>query len=527
MKKFYLALILFVSMLLVVACSDTEEVDTTEIFNPEGDKIVDEKITLSMMGPSTPHQTIPWDEMKIFNVLEEKTNIAFEFRTPSSEGLDETVNLAFGSNDLTDVLWGVGLTREQEAKFGAEGQLIPLEDLIADYAPNLSKLFEENPEVVRSITAADGHIYSLPFVDSEAGFLSYQKLWINQVWLNNLNLDMPETIEDLKEVLTAFKNEDPNGNGEADEFPMSSSQNFYPLLHQVMLNAFGFTGTWDVSTGELRFAPVEENYKEYLSFMNELYEEGLYDQETFIQEHQQYSAKGDNEQIGVFYDGGPFLTVGVDKNEDYVALPPLTSNVNSEKIATRNPLVHTGVFAITQENNHPEATIRWVDYFYSDEGSIFLNYGVEGEDFEYIDDKQGVERLIPEGMTRDEFISKLNPIGVAQPRTHEASQALELHRQDENEPENYHIMQETMEKTMPYAVPSYPNVHFTEEEVSIINSIGTDIGDYIERMEADFIIGSSSVDSDWDEYINTLEQMRVDEYIKVHTDAYERWKSVE
>src|SRR5690625_6748171 len=104
-------------------------------------------------------------------------------------------------------------------------------------------------------------------------------------------------------------------------------------------------------------------------------------------------------------------------------------------MALRTPLVNTGVFAITQENKHPEATMRWIDYFYSDEGAIFMHYGIEGEDFKYIDDQQGIERLTPEGMERDEFISKLNPIGVTLPRTHDAVQKLMLHKQDETDPQ--------------------------------------------------------------------------------------------
>jgi len=528
-RKLLFISITFLTIAFMTACSGSDDDDTSSLdnFNEEGDKIVDEKITLSMMGPSTPHQTIPWEEMKMFTVMEDKTNIAFEFSNPSSEGLEESVNLAFGSNDLTDIMFGVNLTREQEAKYGAEGQLIPLEDLIEDYAPNLKKILEDDSEVIRTITAADGHIYSLPFIDSEQGFLSYQKLWINQEWLDELNLDMPETVEDFQEVLKAFKNQDPNGNGEADKFPLSADKDSYPSLHQVMLNAFGFTGLWDVATEEVRYAPVENDYKEYLAFMRGLYEEGLYDDEAFIQDAQQLNAKGDNGQLGVFYDAGPFLTVGMERNEEYVALPPLTSSVNNEQMALRTPLVNTGVFAITQENKHPEATMRWIDYFYSDEGAIFMHYGIEGEDFKYIDDQQGIERLTPEGMERDEFISKLNPIGVTLPRTHDAVQKLMLHKQDETDPQDYYIMQETQKTTMPHAKPGFPNVHYKEDEIKTINSIGTDIDDYVERMEAEFITGKSSIEDDWDEYIETLEKMDVESYIDIHSDAYERWKSVD
>lgn len=531
MKKIYLSLILLLGVVIVAACSETGKEgetssnESTENFNKEGDQIVDEKIELTLMGPSTPVQTVPWGETKVFKVLEEKTNIGFEFNTPSSESMDEKLNLAFASGDLPDVLFGIGFSVEQETKFGSEGQLIPLEGLIEEYAPNLQKIFKEKPEVIKSITAADGHIYSLPFVDSELGFLSYQKLWINQNWLDNLGLEMPETIDDLYTVLEAFKERDPNGNGKADEIPMAGSKDVNVL--GVMLNSFGFTGYLDVRTGNVRYAPVEEEFKDYLAFMNKLYQEGLYDSESFIQDKQQINAKGANEQIGVFYDAGPFLTVGIEQNEDYVALSPLTSEANNKKMAARTPLVQTGVFAITSANEHPEATIRWVDYIYSDEGSIFYNYGIEGEDFEYIDDGQGIRYLLPEGMDRNEFISKINPLGAAQPRTHDLIQELMLHKQDETDPQDAHIMQETLEKIKPVAESTFPNVHFTQEEIQKLNSVRTDIEDYVEQMEAKFITGNASLGSDWDDYLDTLQKMGVEEYIQIQSDAYERWKAVE
>lgn len=511
-------------------CSDSGQEETSsdlnkDIFNEEGYPIVDEKIELIMMGPSTPHQTVPWDELKVFQVLKEKTNIGFHFNNPSAESMEEKLNLAFASDDLPDVLLGMGLTIEQEADYGAEGQLIPLEKLIEEHGPNLQKMLEEKPEVRKSITAADGHIYSLPFVDSELGFLSYQKLWINQTWLDKLGLEMPETIDDLYSVLKAFKEEDPNGNGKADEIPMASSKDVN--VHNVIQAAFGFTGHLDVTTGDVRFAPMEEEYRDYLTFMNKLFEEGLYDSESFTQDKQHVNAKGANEQLGVFYDGGPFLTVGIEQNEDYVALSPLTSEVSNKKIAPRTSLVQPGVFAITNVNEHPEATIRWVDYLYSDEGAILYNYGIEGEDFEYIDDKQGIRYLTPEGMERNEFISKIKPLGVAEPRTHDHIQELQLYKQEETDPQDAHIMQQTLENIKPFAEPMFPHVHFTEDEIKTLNTFRTDIEDYVEQMEAQFITGGASIENDWNEYLDTLEDMGMEQYIQIHSDAYDRWKAVE
>ena len=76
------------------------------------------------------------------------------------------------------------------------------------------------------ITAPDGHIYSFPWIEElGAGKESIHSVndfpWINVEWLNKLGLKMPTTTEELKQVLIAFKTKDPNGNGKADEIPMS------------------------------------------------------------------------------------------------------------------------------------------------------------------------------------------------------------------------------------------------------------------------------------------------------------------
>ncbi|GIN59069.1 MULTISPECIES: extracellular solute-binding protein [Lederbergia] len=533
MKKRYYVALLVIFICILAGCTNAktegqtdkgnQSGESSENFNSEGFPLVDEKITLNMMGASSATQSQTWDELDVFKIYEEKTNIAFEFNTPDSANIREKLNLAFASGDLPDVLFGAGLTQEEEAKFGSQGQLIPLEGLIEKYAPNLQKLLEENKEVARSITTADGHIYSLPFVDTEIGFGPYPKIWINQVWLENLGLEMPETTDDLYNVLKAFKEKDPNGNGEADEIPMIASQDVN--IAGAMLNHFGFTGHLDVTSGEVRYAPIEEEYKAFLSYMNTLYKEKLLDPEAYSQNKQQVNGKGENGQLGVFHDAGPFLTVGVERNEEYVALPPLTSEVNNEKLATRHSLVATGVFAITSANEYPEATIRWVDHFYSDEGAIFLNYGEEGEHFEYVDNKEGLKILIPEGMTRDEYRNTYTPV-TTHPRIHAPIQTLELYKQDEFEPLNYHIMQETNKSVRPYAKSTFPIVHFTQEERDELIQIRTDIEDYVERMEAQFITGVQSLDG-WDKYIKKLENMKVDRYVQIHQDAYDRWQAVE
>ena len=89
-------------------------------------------------------------------------------------------------------------------KYASQGMLIPLEDMIDEYMPNLKKILDENPQYRKQITAPDGHIYSLPTIN-ELNPTTHDKWFINKTWLDNLGLEVPTTKEELEQVLLAFK----------------------------------------------------------------------------------------------------------------------------------------------------------------------------------------------------------------------------------------------------------------------------------------------------------------------------------
>ena len=506
-----------------------------ENFRTEGFPIVDEPITLKLMGSKAPGH-VPWDQMTFFQELTKLTNIRFEFDTPPSEAYEEKLNLAFATGTLPDALFGARLPVDKEVTYGQQGLLIPLEDLIDKYAPNLLQVFEANPGLRESITAPDGHIYSLPRIDvrpdivNTESHVAYPRMWINAKWLGKVGLPKPATTEELYEVLKAFKEQDPNGNGQADEIPLSA----YDMdIRGVVLNWFGFVVTenqlFDVKDGKVRYAPVEPEYKAYLTFMNRLYAGGLLDQESYSQSPQQKTAKGNQEQLGLFYSLAPFQVVGNDLDPDYDLLLPLTSEVNDTPVTSVTPLFSRGTFAITKQNPHPEATMRLVDYLYSDEGSDLGQFGVEGVNWEFNESKTGRVFIGAEGKTSQELRAMATPdAGTAIPRN-QSKLAAELatieneEKAKDSNPPRYH-MRSTYSQLFPYAQPTYPMLYFTLEEQKEINVLQADIKTYVEQMEAKFIFGNEPLDR-FDSFVDTLKRMEVDRYIQIHQDAYDRWSN--
>ncbi|WP_167859298.1 extracellular solute-binding protein [Paenibacillus cymbidii] len=503
-----------------------EQKKTPDNLNLSGFPVVSSPITLTLMGSKTANQ-LAWNDMVFFQEMEKLTNIKFTFDTPAAESYKEKLNLRFASGNLPDVLFGANLQPADEIMFGGQGQLIPLEKLIADYAPNIRKLLDDNPDIRRNITTPDGHIYSLPFIDTPDAFGVYPKLWINESWLKALNLQMPKTVDELIAVLRAFKNNDPNKNGKQDEIPMSfnlAAAGGVPDIQNVLLNAFGFTGPMSVDKDNVRFAPAAPEYKAYLSFMNQLYTEGLLDKEGYSQTVQQKNAKGNAGRIGVFAAGGPFQVVGNDQDKNYSILPPLTSQVNATPFSVRANNLTKGTFAITKSNKSPEATIRWVDYLYSAEGALLAAQGIEGKHYEYVDNKQGLKALVPAGANPAEFRGTISPnAGTLIPRIHEPVQKLNNYNLKETNPLNYHIEQETNSKLRPVARNSFPLIYFSMDQQQQLKVLETDITTYVNEMSGKFTVGDVALDSKWNEYTATLDKMNVKQYVSIYQQAYNQW----
>ncbi|MFD2044906.1 extracellular solute-binding protein [Ornithinibacillus salinisoli] len=518
-NRLLLAMVLLISAIVFVGCSNDDETSSTEEtpdnFNESGYPIVDESITLELMGKSSPIQP-EWGEMGFYQEMEEKTNIQFDFRTAAADDFTQNKQLAFASLDLPDLFYGAELTASEESDYGSQGLLIPLEDLIDKYAPNFKKIMEENPNLEASITTPDGHIYALPGIDKSITSKT-PIMWMNGPWLEELGVDKPETMDEFYEILKRFKEEDPGNVGEVIPLTANSPAD----LRVGLLPNFGIVqddGIYE-EDGVVKYAWVQDEYKEYLKFLNRLYEEQLLDNEMFSHTWEQFVAKGN--RTGIF-STWPIVQVGFEDPAEalnYPVLPPMTSVTNDEKLAILMSEIRRGRAAITKENEHPEATMRWIDHAYSEEGTILSRLGIEGETYEWNEDDQWV-LLAEEGLSTTETNAKHAPgVGTNVPM----NLTEEFFEKEGGNPTILEIYKWVSEELVPYAKSPYPQVYFTEEEQNEININKPDIDSYFEQMEAKFITGAEDIDAKWDEYVSTLEKQGIDKLVEVHQSAYDRW----
>lgn len=531
--------------MLLAACGSSNSADSADnkesvaINHDSAFPIIEdgEKLSLNIMAPGL--GLSEWADMPTLIDYQEKTGIDLTFTTPPSADFSTRLNLAFASGDLPDIVYGAGsgsLTSAMELDYGSQGILVDLADYITpEIMPNFYALTQEDPDILKSITTPDGGIYSLPMLARNATSIWYMgPMWYNGTWIEKLGAEVPTTVDELYDLLVRFRDEDPNGNGVADEIPftdvdMNSTRLWLMSAFGVMLR--GVQNNNDT----IDYMPITDNYKAYVEFMHKLYSEGLMDAETYGQSDEQKKAKGQNDQLGLYADYFSFFTSGkseIEATEDPM-FQPLTSEWSTEAIIPGSPRISRGTFAITNVNPSPEASLRWVDYFYSEEGTQYLSQGPEGYLWEYATNDSGDQvRVYADGIdlesTEDERGRITPAYGLTTPNIVIDNTEEFMIRKDANEePDTTFsdwVAAETEAKMEPAAVVPFPLLYLTNEENDKVRAMATDLSTYVEEMEAKFITGVESLDN-WDNYVKTIEGMGIEEFVSIYQGAYDRWNS--
>lgn len=512
--------------------SSEDESGVPDYMNPVGEyPITKELTTYTAMVLADPGHPADWNELLVFQRLEELTNIHIEWQQETAESYETKMGLALASNEYPDIFMrGLGPTSGDT--YGPTGQFIILNDLIEQYMPNLKMLFENEPLVQAATTSTDGNIYTLPYYYPSSGNVPTTSFF-NEQWMINVGIDkVPETTDEFYELLVAFKEQDANGNGDPnDEIPYTATG--ARQVGYFLAPAFtGYAGYhqswwWDLDENEnVVFVPQQEGFKEYLEFAHKMYEEGLLDPEFATQTSDQRNAKAKSNLVG-FYNCSPTTLNGTEmeeRGENQICLPPLTSPTNSKKVLPKPIDLITYTGAVSNKCENVEALMRWFDLFYADEdhavegffGKVML-LGYENEHWQWCDDTQSKYEFISP-ITNSSDLNASVTVTSNLPGFVDVStvyQASNLYMEQK--------IAEAIEKQVPYYVDVYPNtmVRYTEEENEIVSLYGVDLDSYQIMMETKFITGEESLDN-FDAYLTSLEQYKISELIEIRQAAYDR-----
>lgn len=534
MKKRILSAILAAALLTATlgACSGAGSASSSGAagepaagFNPTGYPVVNEPITITAMT-FVEATSGDFNEMSMIKEISEKTGVTVKFEQISGDAWTEKKNLTLAAGtELPDIFYGGGITDSDILKYGKAGSFVPLNDLIDKYAPNIKKMMDENPGIKTYMTMEDGKIYDLPFFDNFIPENIPEMLFINKAWLDAVGMEIPTTTDELYAVLQAFKTKDPNGNGQADEIPMTYLPNTTYEGDYSLGGAFGVldnTRHIMIKDGKALLPNMQDGYKDYIQYQNKLYSEGLLDLEVFTQDSTQYYAKNqkDDATIGVFSAYAPELFCGMERSKDYVLLPPL-KGPNGDQIWNKYTFGYYGGKAlITSSNKHPEATMRWLDEQFEEEMSVRIHWGELGDGVTKKDDGTYVlEQDLPDGLSVDAYRFLKAPAfygaGVLLDSTYAKIQMAD---DKVNKAIHYDIYD-------PFTTKEWlPTVRLPEADQKIIGNISTDINKFVRQYKAKWITGEGNIEAEWETYKNDLGKMSVEEYVAVYQRAYDNSK---
>lgn len=493
-------------------------------FNETGLPIVNDALTLTFGGAKSALAP-DYSTMQLVQQWEEDTNIAIDWKNLPEQVYQEKKNLLLASDDVPNVLFNTGLTDAEIVQYGENGTLLPLEDLIEEHAPTLSGILEQRPDIRAALTASDGHIYTLPSVE-ELGILQYPNfLYINTAWLDRLGIPMPTTIDEYHAALEAFKTGDPNGNGKADELPLSfRTDSFCGNPYDLIAALGGQPDNNDhriVRDGTVEFTADTDGYRQGVEALSDWYADGLIDPESFSQDDVAFLSKGkaEPEILGSFFWWELKEVVGEERLDDY-ALLGILEGVGGEKLAsvTSNQEIGRGAMAITRSNEYPAATMRWADRLFEPEMSAQASWGPIGVTLEK--DASGMLVQIPTaaGESEGERRQTVAPGGpkITTEEDFETVVAPEPRAKERQDLVN--------EYYLPYkANDAYPPVMLSNDELDRVSYSLTDINSLVKEKFAAWIV-NGTVDAEWDAYVSQLESMGAADVTATYQQAYDRFQ---
>lgn len=512
--------------------------------NKNGFPIVSEPITLSAVARMS-NWNVPFEDLELLADYEAETGITVEWTSIAGSDWTERMNLLLATAEFPDFVYGS--LPGNVAELGTEGIITPLNEYLEDYAPNMMALFDRHPIVKAVSTYPDGNVYSFPAYDSRPyhGQIPV-KLFINHGWLATLGLDEPTTPEEFYDVLVAFKTQDPNGNGRADEIPLA----FWTAGGGSLADWTAFFGPWGVvntlmvEDGEVSWGFLDEGFREATKYYQRLYEEGLLDLESITQTQNQVSSKSYNtdgeaiigathslatwfvlnnpDEVLMFNGGfGTVRTVDdltTNPNFVYDILMPLRGPEGDQLVRRSTSGIYRDRGFIFAQTEHPEAIVRWFDtWLDGGERSYETRLGKLGVTI-YNDDGIIMRNPTPEGLNANEWQHQIAPghISVYNIDTDLLPMAIQPH---------VYMMTVMTDRLMPYTPDEYwpqDYVLGTPDEEAFIAQYEEELLTYVFETMGRFIAGGANIDQEWDGFVQQVNRMQAPRLLEIRQAQYDR-----
>ncbi len=567
---------------------DSSKNDSSSDSTPSGDGLVvskdgtlplvaDKVDTMTMTIMVGPTDDDP-DDMWFFKYYAARTNVDWQVTPILSTDWSEKKAVIMGAGDYTDTYWfrGAAFSNAELLKYGESGIFLDLKNYY-DYAPDYVREMDGVEGSWDYVTTPSGANYTLASLDPAAWYSDNGlDLWLKTSLLSDNGFDFTEdyimTLDELYNVLKTIKDNNP------DIIPLTGmTDDTYSGLRSMMLLGFGFdtsgrpNNNIGLLDGNVVYIPTTERYKEYLTYMNKLYSEGLLDQDFYTQDETQLKAKtSEGKTAGWVW--APAFVMDLDHQMEYTSYA-VAYNDSTDPIKYQSPNVFGGTFQITDKCEYPELALAWINLFYQPEHEINIMYGPTV----YMNQETGEYTIISEGVTDEEeamkvaipiifdkdgnyvdvdvsywndnevdnyslwdWCAKFKPVNTGFgstigedyafgkifqgfPSTVEEIQAqnyADWHKDNLTSQNEGWWRYNNILVNRQWISHGYPSVYLNGEQQEWMDANSTILNDYVYQMEAQFVTGAASIEKDYDAFLAQLEKLGAAEYEKIYIDVY-------
>ncbi len=335
-----------------------------------------------------------YDNNSFTDYMEEKLGAEIEFQLFSnpSEAMNQLTLMCAGGDPLPDVLVGFSdMSGSMMYQYGEEGFFIDMKDLIDQYGTEFKAHMAALPQneqdrVWDFIThPGTGEVFGLPTY-SAISITDYLQcsMQINEQWLRTLGLEKPTNTQELYDVLVAFRDRDPNGNGRPDELPMLG----FSQITYYILNAFVYMDNkypFNITDGKIWYPGISDEYRQAMIFLKKLYDEKLIKFDVSLTDMKStVSANGKIAKVGIWI-GQPESDVNSSTEvlDQYGVLAPLADETGKGGYLVERPrdLLMTG--HITKDCKDPELAMKFLDLCFEDGAVTRRRHGEKGKNWEW------------------------------------------------------------------------------------------------------------------------------------------------
>lgn len=477
-------------------------------------------VSLTALQYELENQTIDFSDMWFFEQLEEKTGVHVDFEEVKDADWKTRISLMFASSSYKDLILRGSLDTEEYGV--SQGLLVPLDEYIEEHMPNyFSRLNLDGAG--DAIPSSDGKSYYVGFLLSQ-NINTDGHFFINRTWLDKLGLAVPTTIEELTDVLRAFRDRDPNGNGLADEVPYQATFDDNNSGIYNIFSAWGNPMNVDFvfidDAGQVRFAPQEAGFREGVEWLHLLCAEKLLDMECITQGSNLWVVKMNRDTAGYF----SYWRLGntaLDRKitEQFECMTPVKAAGHQVKLPRNFDVVEFGA-SLTIQNHNIEASLRWLDAQMETETMLVSQNGPVEEMLTIAEDGRYQVVYVPEANDLYSIVPVICGQFFAPASYYEQIYVPAQHRQEKSAYcamyEETGVLENTSYRLLNYVTPK------TSEEAARLAQLKAQLKTVINSALVSFMTSGVT-----DESYAAFEQALIDagaaEYTALYQTAYDRY----